>query len=91
MDGPKIFPIEEGRLPNMTTTESDKNMLELATHIVTSAPPDVLEEFSVSFLVQSFKNDPETFEKTWEKYQEQQLEQHSNIIKFPVNKEQNVN
>ena len=90
MDGQKIFPIKEGRLPTVTTNkdedEREQNIRELATHIVTSAPSEIVEEFSIGFLMQTFKSDPESFDNTWEKYKEQQLEQNSKIIKFPVKK-----
>jgi len=66
----------------------EEQMKELATHIVNSAPTDVVKTFSIDFLIKSFKDDPDTFETAWIEYQSQQ--QNSNIIQFPARGEYNV-
>lgn len=66
------------------------NMRKLATHIVHSAPMEIVRTFSVDFLIQSFKNDLNTFETTWTEYQRQLHEnikegdtlQNPKLIKF---------
>jgi len=80
-------------------TNIEVNMKELATHMVSSAPLEVVKTFSIDFLIQSFKDDIDTFETTWIEYQKQLQEgqkdwdalQDSNIIKFPQKGDSNVN
>ena len=80
-------------------TNIEANMKELATHIVNSAPLEVVKTFSIDFLIQSFKDDIDTFETTWTEYQghlqegieEKNTSQNPKIIKFPQKGDSNVN
>ena len=82
----------------VTTINIEVNMKELATHIVSSAPLEVVKTFSIDFLIQSFKDDIDAFETTWIEYQRQLQEgqkdwdtlQGSNVIKFPQKGNPNV-
>ena len=80
-------------------TDIEANMKELATHIINSAPLEIVKTFSIDFLIQSFKDDIDTFETTWTEYQsqlqesieEKNISQNPKIIKFPQKGDSNVN
>jgi len=83
----------------VTDISIEVNMKELATHIVASAPLEIVKTFSIDFLIQSFKDDVDTFKTAWIEYQRQLQEgqkdwdslKESNIIKFPQKGDSNVN
>jgi len=90
-------------MDNLIDVDIGSNMRELATHIVSSAPIDVVRTFAIDFLMQSFKDDPDTFNTAWIEYKRQLQEgieeantykdnlQNPKIIKFPQKGASNVN
>ena len=75
------------------------NMKELATHIVSSAPIELVQTFSIDFLVKSFEEDLDAFEESWIEYQKQLHKGRKNwdalqgnkVIQFPPKGHSNVN
>ena len=62
------------------------NMRKLSTHIVHSAPMEIVRTFSIDFLIQTFKDDLDTFETTWIEYQRQLQKGHKEVVELQGSK-----